>query len=73
MPAEITDAGPPAISPAALQLARRLAKEFPECLWFWHPDATVDTRDDAYLVIRHLREYGGKGAWREAQQLWKCL
>ena len=69
----LTDSIPPAISPAVLELARSLAKEFSECLWFWHPDATVDTRADAYLVIRHLREYGGHRAWRAAQGLWKCL
>jgi hypothetical protein len=42
-------------------------------MWWWHPDATVETREDACLVVRHLREYGDHRAWREAQRLWKCL
>ena len=73
MQATLTDAAPPAISPAALELARTLAKEFSHCMWWRHPDATVDSREDAYLVVQHLREYGGHRAWRAAQGLWKCL
>ncbi len=63
----------PEISPEALALARALAKEFSHCMWWWHPDATVENREDAYLVVQHLREYGGHRAWHEAQRLWKCL
>ena len=69
----LTSIAPSSISPETLGLARSLAKEFSECLWFWHPDATVNTREDAYLVIQHLREYGGHRAWRAAQRLWQCL
>ena len=58
-------------SESMLAEASRLVKEFPECFWFRHPEATVDNRDDVVLVIRHLREYGGHRAWRAAQQLWK--
>lgn len=63
----------PDLSPEALALARALAKEFRNCMWWWHPDATVENREDAYLVVQHLREYGDHRAWREAQRLWKCL
>ena len=73
MSATLINVAPSTISPDALQLARGLAKEFSECMWWRHPDATVDTREDAYLVIQHLREYGGHRAWRAAQRLWKCL
>ena len=73
MPATLANTAPSVISPDALQLARALAKEFSECMWWRHPDATVNTREDAYLVIQHLREYGGHRAWRAAQRLWKCL
>ena len=62
-----------AISSEALQLARDLAKEFDNCMWWRHPNATVETREDAYLIVQHLREYGGHRGWREAQRLWKCL
>jgi hypothetical protein len=61
------------ISPEALELARALAKEFRDCMWWRHPDATVESREDAYLIVQHMREYGGHRAWREAQRLWKCL
>ncbi len=50
------------ISPETLELARALAKEFSECMWWRHPDAAVTTREDAYLVVKHLREYGGAAA-----------
>ncbi len=61
------------ISPEALALARSLAKEFSHCMWWRHPEATIENWDDAYLIVQHLREYGGHRAWREAQRLWKCL
>lgn len=58
----------------ALELAHALVKRFhSSCFWFWHPDATVESRADIYLAITHLREYGGHAAWAEAQRLWKCL
>ncbi len=65
------DSRPP--SEEALALARKLARDFRECMWFRHPEATIETRDDIYVVIAHLREYGGHKAWRAAQDLWSCL
>jgi hypothetical protein len=53
--------------------AEALVREFRECFWFRHPDAKVRNRDDVPLVIKHLREYGDKRAWRAAQELRKCL
>ncbi|MEM9478231.1 MAG: hypothetical protein AAGA58_01075 [Verrucomicrobiota bacterium] len=54
--------------------ARRLVKEnFAQCFWFRDPEATVTTWNDVYLVVEHLREYGGRTQWREAQKLWKTL
>ena len=69
----LEESPPPYVSEKALEQARRLVKEFPECFWFRHPEATTDNRDDILLVIRHLREYGGHRAWYAAQDLWKCL
>ena len=61
-------------SEEALALARELVKRYyAKCFWFRHPDATIESRDDIYLVVSHLREYGGHKEWREAQRLWKCL
>ena len=53
--------------------AEDLVREFPQCFWFWHPDARVRSREEIALVIKNLREYGDKKAWRAAQDLRKCL
>jgi hypothetical protein len=63
-------------SPALEELVERavaLVKRFPECFWFWHPDARVQTVDDVRLAVRHLREYGGREAWLAARDLNQCL
>jgi hypothetical protein len=60
------------ISPEALELARSLPKEFRDCIWWRHPDITLESREDVYLIVHHLRDYGGHRARREAQRLWKC-
>jgi len=63
-----------AVSAEVLDQARRLVKaHFAKCFWFWHPDATVKNWADVYLVVQHLREYGGHREWYEAQDLWKKL
>lgn len=53
--------------------AEALIRDFPGCFWFRHPDARVRDRGDIALVIRHLREYGDRRAWKAAQELQKCL
>ena len=63
-----------AVPEEVLAEARRLVDlRFANCFWFWHPEATVDTWDDIALVIRHLREYGGRREWEEAQNLSRLL
>jgi len=59
--------------PGVVQLAQDLVRRFPECFWFWHPDARVNYLGDARLVVEHLREYGDKRAWEAAKELQKCL
>lgn len=60
--------------PELVARAEALVKKFScECFWFRHPDARVRYMDDIELVIHHLREYGNHTAWREAQELHKCL
>lgn len=64
----------PVVSEDVLAEARALVKKrFAKCFWFRHPEATVDNWDDVYLVVKHLREYGGHREWYEAQHLWKNL
>jgi hypothetical protein len=53
--------------------AADLVRRFPECFWFWHPQARVRDLGDARLVIENLRKYGGWRAWRAAQELHRCL
>jgi len=58
---------------AMVERASTLVRLHPECFWFWHPQAKVRNFDDIRLVITHLREYGDRRAWREAQELQRCL
>ena len=65
---------PPTPAPPELvERATGLVREHPECFWFWHPEARVRHLEDVRLVVEHLREYGGRRAWRAAQDLHKCL
>lgn len=66
----------PQPTPAPPQLVARataLVEKHPECFWFWHPEARVRHLEDVRLVVEHLREYGDRRAWREAQELNECL
>lgn len=61
-------------SAVVLERARAIAREYySSCLWFRHPDATIETLEDVRLIIRHLRENGDRKAWLAAQELHKCL
>jgi hypothetical protein len=60
--------------PELIARAEALVEKFGlQCFWFWHPDARVRFIDDVELVIHHLREYGNHEAWKDAQELHKCL
>src|SRR5216117_174511 len=49
--------------------AEALVKKHPECFWFWRSEARIRTLEDVRLVIQHLREYGDRRAWQDAQDL----
>jgi hypothetical protein len=53
--------------------AAALVRQYPECFWYWRPDAPIRSLEDVRLVIRHLREYGGRDAWSAARDLNECL
>lgn len=59
--------------PELIERAAALVRAYPECFWFWHPDAKVDDIGGVRLVVENLRKYGGHRAWREAQALYRCL
>lgn len=60
--------------PELVARAEALVKKYDlQCFWFRHPEAQVKFIDDIELVIRHLREYGNHEAWKDAQELHKCL
>ncbi|PYS02104.1 MAG: hypothetical protein DMG12_14395 [Acidobacteria bacterium] len=62
--------------PAPPELTNRaaaLVKKYPECFWFWRSDARIRNFEDVRLVIRHLREYGDRRAWQDAQDVYQCL
>jgi hypothetical protein len=66
----------PAPTPAPPELVRQaaeLVRSHPECFWFWHPDALVQTIEDVRAVVEQLRHYGNRTAWWEAQELHRCL
>jgi hypothetical protein len=76
MRALATTVEPPRIPapPELIARAEALVKKFElKCFWFRHPEARVRYIDDVELVIRHLREYGNHEAWKDAQELSKCL
>src|ERR1041385_255514 len=58
--------------PELVERASELVRHYPECFWFWHPDARVRNLEDVPLVVEHLRQYGGWPEWRAAQALHKC-
>jgi hypothetical protein len=71
---KLQEATPPVAAPAAIvERAATLVQTFPECFWYWHPDAQIRDLQDVQLVIEHLRGYGDHRAWRAAQALYKCL
>ncbi len=73
-PVEKGVAEPRPVSDEVLQQARDLVKKhFAKCFWFRHPEASLMSGEDVYLVVQHLREYGGRREWAEAQELWKAL
>ena len=65
---------PPTPAPPEL-LARAAAviERHPECFWFRHPEARIRYVEDVRLIIEHLREYGDRRTWTEAQELHECL
>lgn len=59
--------------PALVEQASALVRAYPECFWFRHPEARLRHLEDVRLVVEHLREYGDRRAWRDAQELQRCL
>ncbi len=64
---------PTAAPPELIERASALVRAYPECFWFWHPQARVRNVEGVRLVVEHLREYGDHRAWWAAQELHKCL
>jgi len=75
-PAHVTSSPQPASGTTPAELVARasaLIREFPECFWYWRPDARVRSLDDVRLVVRQLRRHGDRRAWLAAQELTRCL
>lgn len=77
---ELREVAPPTPAPTELcERAAALVRGHPECFWFWHPEALahpehhVRELDDVRLVIERLRKHGDRRAWRDAQELQRCL
>jgi hypothetical protein len=67
-PVKVTLAPPELVAQAVT-----LVKQYPECFWFWKPEASIRYLEDIKLVVAHLRKYGGRHAWNDAQDLLRCL
>jgi hypothetical protein len=61
------------VPPELIARADALMSRYPECFWFWRTDARIRSLDDVRLVVRQLREYGGRDAWLAARDLAQCL
>lgn len=60
--------------PELIARAEALVREYDvDCFWFRHPEAKVRFMGDVRIVVEHLREYGNWRAWRDAQELQRCL
>lgn len=60
-------------SPAAIALAREALEAHWECFWFRADTAPLETAGDIHLVIRRLRQHGGRAAWDFAYLIEQCL
>ncbi len=73
-PIELHDRpAPVSAPPEMIARASALVQKHTECFWFRHPEVRIRHLEDVRLVIEHLREYGDRRAWREAQELHRCL
>ena len=73
-PDQLHELPPPTPAPAELcERAMGLVRAHSECFWFWHPEARVRHLEDVRLVVEHLREYGDRRTWWDAQELHRCL
>ena len=57
----------------ALRLARSALRTHPECFWMRSPTAPLEEVADVKLIIRRLRENGGRPAWQAAREIELCL
>ena len=60
-------------SPEALRRARAALSKHAACFWTRRPDAPVGDQGDVKLIIRRLRQHGGRDAWQTAREIERCL
>lgn len=73
-PADMVEAPQVPAPPELVERAEALVRKYnSQCFWFRHPDACVASVEDVKLVIQRLREYGNHNAWKDAQELSRCL
>jgi hypothetical protein len=63
----------PSVPESAVDKARLLVEKHSSCFVAWSRDARVQSIEDVWDVIFHLRTHGGHGAWKDAQALVRCL
>jgi len=57
----------------ALRRAGRALTDHAGCFWMRQPSAPLQTRADVKLIVRRLRENGGRTAWQTALEIEACL
>lgn len=56
-----------------LKRARLALSRHAECFWMRRSDVPLAGRGDVELVVRRLRENGGRAAWKSAREIEACL
>ena len=73
-PTGITEPPPVPAPPELAARAEALVRKYgSRCFWFWGPHTRIHSNEDVEMVIRQLRHYGNHAAWKDAQELRKCL
>jgi hypothetical protein len=57
----------------AVRLAKIALAQHPECFWTRRAGTPVQERGDVDLIIRRLRQNGGRTAWKIAREIERCL
>jgi hypothetical protein len=67
------EAAETALPEEVLKRARLALSQHAECFWMRRADVPLARRGDVELIVRRLRENGGRAAWKSAREIEACL